>query len=301
MATAKKTATASKTTALAKWDEALAARAKIAKKAEASVSTGEWISLKSGQLSFQGNAVPGNKMDVVILAYRLENQFFKEKYDKDRPQAPNCYAFGIDDESMSPHEKSDDPQADACHGCPNNEWGSAEEGRGKACKNVRRVCVIPADALDGGAEGIKDASWAFLKVPVTSVKGWAGYVNSLSQLNRPPLAFVTEIMVTPDSDSQFKVNFNAKESIEDGALIGALLEKADKAEAAIEFPYQPVEQTVAMPKNGRGGKAAAGRSKPAQAAKPTMPPARKTAAKPAAKTAAKPAAKTAGKATTRKF
>ncbi len=299
MATAKKPA-ASKSTAVAKWDEALAARANIAKKAEASVSTGEWISMKGGQLSYQGNVVPGNKMDVVILAYRLENQFYEGKYDPSQPQAPSCYAFGIDDESLAPHEKSENRQAEACHGCPNNEWGSSETGRGKACKNVRRVCVIPADALDNGAEGIKDASWAFLKVSVTSVKGWAGYVNQLAQLSRPPLAFVTEISVTPDADSKFKVNFNAKESIEDGELIGALLEKADKAEGAIEFPYQPVEQTVAMPKNGRGSKARGAPAKPAAktAGKPPMPPARKTAAKPAAKTAAKPAA---GRSATKKF
>lgn len=298
MATAKKT-TASKSTAIAKWDEALAARAKIAKKAEASVSTGEWISVKSGQLAFQGNVVPGNKMDVVILAYRLENQFYEGAYDSNSPQAPSCYAFGVDDESMAPHEKAENKQADACHGCPMNEWGSAEQGRGKACKNVRRVCVIPADALDAGAEGIKDAAWAFLKVSVTSVKGWAGYVNSLAQLSRPPLAFVTEISVTPDPNTQFKISFNAKESIEDGELIGALLEKADKAEAAIEFPYQPVEQVVQQPKNGRRAPAKpAARGKPAaKTAAPTMPPARKAAAK-----TAKPAAKTAsGKPAARKF
>jgi hypothetical protein len=286
MATAAKKTAGSKSTAVAKWDEALAARAKIAKKAEASVSTGEWISVKGGQLAYQGNVVPGNKMDVVILAYRLENQFYDGPYDPNTPQAPSCYAFGVDEESMAPHEKAEGKQAESCHGCPMNEWGSAEQGRGKACKNVRRVCIIPADALDNGADGIAEAQWAFLKVPVMSVKGWAGYVNQLAQLNRPPLAFVTEISVTPDAQSQFKVNFNAKESIEDGELIGALLEKADKAEGAIEFPYQPVEQTVAMPKNGRGSKVQAGRA-PAKTAAPKMPPARKAAAKTAGKTTAK--------------
>lgn len=287
MVTAKKTA-ASKSMAVAKWDEALAARAKIAKKAEASVSTGEWISLKSGQLSYNGNIVPGNKMDVVVLASRLENQFYEGDYDASTPQAPSCYAFGTDEDTMVPHEKVETKQADGCAGCPMNEWGSAEKGRGKACKNVRRLAMIPADVLDGGEDAIKDAAQAFMKVPVTSVKAWAGYVNQLVALNRPPLAFVTEISVVPDPVSQFKVSFRAKESIEDGTTIGTLLDKADKSEATIEFPYQQAEQAPAAPK-GRGSKVAAGRGKPAaktagKAAAPTMPPARK-AAKPAAKTA----------------
>lgn len=250
MATAKK-ATASKTTAIVKWDEALAARAQMAKKAEESVSTGSFISLKSGVMSYNGNPVPGNKLDVVVVDAILENHYFDGAYDPNTPQSPSCYAFGRDEDEMSPHEKVDEPFSEKCKGCPNNEWGSADTGRGKACKNVRRLAVIPADALDGGAEGVEEAAIAYLKVPVTSVKAWAGYVNQLAAANKPPLAFVTEISVTPDAGSQFKVNFKAKESIEDGELIGALLAKAGVVEQTIAFPYQPVEEAPAKSARGK--------------------------------------------------
>lgn len=277
MATAKK-ATASKTTAVVKWDEALAARAQMAKKAEESVSTGSFISLKSGVMSYNGNPVPGNKLDVVVVDAILENHHFDDAYDPNTPQSPSCYAFGRDEDEMSPHEKVDEPFSEKCKGCPNNEWGSADTGRGKACKNVRRLAVIPADALDGGAEGVEEAAIAYLKVPVTSVKAWAGYVNQLAAANKPPLAFVTEISVTPDAGSQFKVNFKAKESIEDGELIGALLAKADVVEQTIAFPYQPVEEAPAKPARGARGKAAPAKA-PArsakQAAAPVKAPARR--------------------------
>lgn len=278
MATAKKAA-ASKTTSIVKWDEALAARAQMAKKAEESVSTGSFISLKSGVMSYNGNPVPGNKLDVVVVDAILENHYFEGAYDPNTPQSPVCYAFGRDEDDMGPHEKVDEPFSEKCKGCPNNEWGSADTGRGKACKNVRRLAIIPADALDDGAQGVEDAAIAYLKVPVTSVKSWAGYVNQLAATNKPPLAFVTEISVTPDAGSQFKVNFKAKESIEDGELIGALLAKADVVEQTIAFPYQPVEEAPAKPARGARGKAAPAkapaRAPAKQAAAPAKAPARR--------------------------
>jgi hypothetical protein len=242
-------------TALAKWDEALAARAKIAKKAEASVATSEFLSLKSGQLTFRDNAVPGNKMNIIVLASRLENQFFEGEYDPAVPATPICFAFGQEEETMAPHEQSPDRQNDKCDGCQWNAFGTAEKGRGKACKNVRRLSVIPASCLDDGTpQAILDEQSAFLKVPVTSVRGWASYVQQLATMNLPPLAFVTEISVTPDPKSQFKVNFRAIERIE-GDLLGALIDRADKAEKLIETPY------IAMDAPAPGAKAPARKSK----------------------------------------
>ena len=286
MATAKKAASAKTTTALVKWDEALAARAKAAQKTEASVVTGSFISFKGGILSYAGNAVPGNALDVVVVDYVMENQFYDGAYDPNNPNAPICYAFGRDEDEMVPHEKSPQPQADSCASCPQNEWGSDPQGgRGKACKNVRRLAVIPANAVE---DGVADAEMAYVKVPVTSVKGWAGYVNQCAALDKPPLAFVTEIAVTPDARSQFKVNFRAKETIEDGDAIGQLLSRAEAEEKVIGFPYQEVshEPQARGRGNPRGQRAPAPRAAPparraAPAAKPPVLPARKVAAAPA--------------------
>lgn len=239
-------AKAAKTTAVVKWDVALAARAHAAKKAEASVSVGDFVSLRGGIMSYGGNPVPGNRLDVIVVDSILENTYFDGAYDPDKPQSPACYAFGRDEDEMAPHEAVAEPVADSCAGCPNNEWGSADVGRGKACKNVRRLALITADALDDGEEGVTDADVAYLKVPVTSVRAWAGYVNQLAATDKPPLAFVTEISVVPDAGSQFKVVFKAKSPVEDGALIGALLAKADVVAQTIAFPYQPAEAQAAQ-------------------------------------------------------
>ena len=240
-----------KSTAVATWDERLAAKAAIAKKSEESVSTGNFVSMKGGVLMYAGNPVTGNKLDVVVVDFIMENAYYEGKYDPSTPQSPLCFAFGRDEEEMVPHEKSASKQSNTCSTCEHNEWDSGDSGRGKACKNARRLALITSDALDNGAADIAEAAVAYMKVPVTSVKSWAGYVNQLAAANRPPLAFVTEVSVTPDAKTQFKVNFKAKEQITDGAMLEALLGKSDVVETLISFPYQatePVEKKASAKK-----------------------------------------------------
>ena len=279
MATAKKVATK---TAVVEWDKALAERAVRSKKTEEAVSVGSFISFKGGVLAYAGNPVAGNKLAVVVLDAILENKFYTGKYDPNNKQPPACYAFGRDEDDMAPHEKASDPQSETCATCPHNEWDSGEGGRGKACKNVRRLAIIPADALKNGEDGVADAEVAYAELSVTSVKGWAGYVNQLAATNRPPLAYVTEIMVTPDAKTQFKINFKALEPVPN-ELLGAVLDKADKVEAMIEFPYQAASELPAKPvRSGTAGRAVANAKKPVLTKTPA--PARTASKKPAVKT-----------------
>jgi hypothetical protein len=166
--------------ALVKWDEVLAARAIMAQQSEAKVGGGKFISIKSGVMSFNGSPVPGNALDVVVVDSVLENQLYLGKYNPDVVQVPDCFAFGRNEKDMVPHKDSANPQADSCAECPHNEWGSADTGKGKKCGNVRRLALIPADALDKGEEGVKETELTFFKVPVTSSPNWTNYVNTLA-------------------------------------------------------------------------------------------------------------------------
>lgn len=281
---------------MAKYDEELARRAGKFKAIESSVATGSFISVRGGVLTYQDNAVPGNKIRVVVLAAIMENVFYQGSYDPNNPSPPACYAFGSDESEMAPHEKASDPQADACSECPMNEWGSVGDGsRGKACKNIRRLAVMVESALDGDISG---AEVAFLKLPVTSVKAWASYVNQLSAGGLPPCAVITEIMVTPDAKTQFKVSFSCADRIEDD-LLPEVFAKSDAAETEIAFPYQeasevPFDVQPARSRQARGAKPlqqapirrgptppAAGRSRPTPPPSPPAAPARRQAAEPA--------------------
>lgn len=240
-----------------KWDEDLAKFAQESVATEESVGIGgNMVSVKGGRLSYNGGEIPGNKMNVIIIDYVLGNAYYDEPFDVDNPSSPVCFAFGRDDKQMAPHEKSAIPQHHSCKGCPMNEFGSADRGKGKACANTRRLALITEDML----EDMESAQVAFLKVSVTSVKAWAGYVQQLSQvLKRPPFAVITEISVVPDAKTQFKLQFKLVSQIDDGDSLAALMQKNKEVKEIIEFPYAPPAEKEEEPpkKNAKfAGKAA---------------------------------------------
>lgn len=275
---AKSTAGKSTGKSLVRWEEALAARAKSSQAVASNLGTGgNFISFRNGILQFKGSPVDGNSMEVVIPSFILENQFYDGAFDADNPSSPVCYAFGTDQNDMAPHPKSPQPQSDKCKGCPQNEWGTADKGRGKACKNVVRLGLISADALEDGEQGVRDAEEAIAKLPVTSGKAWGAYVASLEAADLPPLAFITEMKVVPDPKNQFAVTFKAKEQIDDGDVMGALLERADVMDKTLATPYPDFTDDMPAPRKAPAGRKAA-------------PPARKPAGKapaPAARKARK--------------
>lgn len=232
------------TTAVANYEDRLASLAKQAVQTEAHVGGGSYISTRGGQLSYNGGVVPDGKMNVIVLDHVCENAFYEGRYDPNDPSSPACFAFFRNADEAAPHEKAETPQADACEGCPHNEFGSSDTGRGKACKNIRRLALITED----GMEDIENATVAFLKVPVTSAKEWAGYVNSLNNtLKLPPLAVITELSIVPDSASQFKLKFKLVEKIEDADVLGALLNKMDGCQRDLVHPYMPNSERPAAP------------------------------------------------------
>ena len=252
-APAKKAAAKKPGKAMVSWSEELAKRAQSAAAIEENVgSGGTFISLKGGRMTFNGAEVPGNKMNVVVLDHILEYTYYADGYDSDNPQPPDAYALGRDENTLRWHENSIPEYAgELCKDSDINQWGSAEKGKGKACKNQRRLALLPEDEA-GDAETIEEATPAFLRIPVTSVKGWAGYVRQLEKtLQRPPLGVITEISVVPDAKTQFKLQFKLVEAIEDGDVIEALFAKADATE--LDFPYAPREEEEEKPQRGKAG------------------------------------------------
>ena len=243
-----------------KYDAELASFAKdiSAKEERAASGGGNFISTKGGRLSFNGGEVPGSRMNVVVLDHVFANLFYDVDYNPDAPRSPRCYAFGHDEDALVPHTACDEPQAGACHGCPNNEWASAAKGKGKACKNVRRLAVV----AEADLQDLNAAQLAYLHVPVTSVKAWAGYVQQVAATTkRPPFAVVTEISIVPDPKTQFKVQFKFVRELTAAEVPGAIA-KHKEVKEAIGFPYP--SSAEAEPVKPAGKKAA-----PSKFSKPT--------------------------------
>lgn len=232
-------------TELTKWDEELAKHAQKAAAAERPALAA--ISLRGGIMSYEKQPVPGNKLSVIIVASTMQRLYYDKPFDPNKPASPICFAFhdGTDDVPWVPHEKAHAKQSDLCATCPMNEWGSdIKGGRGKACKEVRKLALIPNTA---GKE------MAMMSVPVMSVKNWSNYVNGLAaSVRRPPWGVVTEVSVHPDARSQFTVKFDLVELVPEEKL-GEVYAKIPLAMEALTTPYdyQNPQETMGSPQDGK--------------------------------------------------
>lgn len=249
-----------KTTAIVKWDEELARQAEVAAGMEANTGGGQFFSAKSGILSWQDAPLPNNQMAVVILDSIFETTFYEGKYDPDTPQTPTAFSFGRDEKTMVWHENSD-PEFAGKLCCESEvcEWGSADTGRGKAARETRRLAMIPAGnfnaagkfELNEDPEHYASTAMGFMKLPVTSVKGYASFVKQVAgALRRPPFGIVTKVKVIPDPKTQFKVIFEPITSLPD-ELMSAIMQRHEEAKATIDFPYAPFEEQEAPPPRSR--------------------------------------------------
>ena len=161
-----------------------------------------FMSAKSGMLNIEGQPIPGNALDVVIIDVWAVNAYYEGAYDASDVQPPSCQAFNRNTTLLAPIPESSDPQHATCDGCPQNEWGSGAKGKGKACKNTRLVVFLMADGVDKGIGKL-----FALRVPVTSVKNLTQYSSVLATTGLNPMRVRTQISVKPDPKTQFKMNF----------------------------------------------------------------------------------------------
>jgi len=242
------------------WEAQMAADADVAAGSQrASGGGGKFLSLRAGVLSFDGNPMPGNQMAVIILADTMENSYYDGAFDPDTPASPKCFAFAKSEDDLEPHTAVDnDPyferQHDQCAGCPMNEWGSASTGKGKACKNVMRLAMIPAGQYVAQGKGrsatyeletfddpdhFADAEVVYLKLPVMSVKNYGAYVKQVAgELRRPPHGVLTNIYLEPDPKSQFKVMFEVIDKV-DAKLLPVIMPRHKITQDSIDFAYSP--------------------------------------------------------------
>ena len=240
----------------ANWDEELATYAQAAAEIEKGAG-GNFFGLKGGILTYDGAPIPNNKMCVVILDGLLENVYFSEAYDPDSPASPKCYAFGREETSMVPHPsvvERGDAQHEKCSGCKWNAFGTADQGKGKACRNTRRLAMIPAGTFNNDKltlftkpEQFTSSGIVYMKLPVTSVKDYSAFVKQLAVImKKPPFAVATLVSLVPDAKTQFKVTFQAHQELP-SILIPTLMLRHDEAVKAIDFPYPQFTETEAAP------------------------------------------------------
>lgn len=136
------------------------------------LSQGAMFELPDGE---NAKAIEG----VVIDSNRV-NAYWESSYDETGGGVlPDCASY----DDMKP--KAEHPVSQSCITCPMNKYGS-DGGRGKACKNMRRVHIL----VNG------DRIPTRITLPPTSLKAWDEYMVLLRNKDIPYPAMITRIELT---------------------------------------------------------------------------------------------------------
>jgi len=241
---------------ITKYDTELAELAKLNVQAEKSSGGTQFIATSGGVLKYQDNPIAGNELEVVIISSPIERLYYTARYDPTNSAPPVCFALGTSATGLAPSVLAETPQSVTCDVCPKNQWNSAAGGgKGKACAEKRRLFLVTSDSINT-AEDVELAEVAALRIPVTSVKGYSTYVQTIaSTLKRPLAAIVTKISLVPDAKTQFKIVFHFVRALDDMAVIKALIAKgASEVDHAIQSPLveeEPAEATTAAPTSSK--------------------------------------------------
>lgn len=165
----------------------------------ASAEQVEAATVEKIRMSGRGFKLPddstGEKLMCVILDFVSANTHYAGEYDANDPAPPDCYAVGRVPGALAPATDVEEPYAEKCAGCPKNEFGSAKVGKGKACKNTRKLAVMQIGADE-------DSTIWELNVPPGSIRYFDTYISTTlrGRHQLPASAVVTEIYMDSSKD-----------------------------------------------------------------------------------------------------
>lgn len=237
---ATKKVAASKSTSLVRWDEKFAKHAKDNKEQVKNIGTGgQSITFKPGAIYINKDTkVANNKLETVILGFCALNRWNAEAYDSSNPQPPDCYAFSVmvDDPEMGPPALPN-RQSDKCFDCDKNVFGTATNGKGKACANTIRMGALTGKDCED-ASSIAAAELYTAGISPTNLTHFKKYQDQVMEdTGRPLWAVVTEIQSQPDPKTQIRLEFKLVSLIEDDEVLTALEKRVEKIQEALQKPF----------------------------------------------------------------
>ena len=229
------------------WEDQFASQAtEVAAMERNEVAT---IGFAGGQMTYAGTEIPDNSITGVAAAYVMEHVYYEDRYDSDNLTPPTCFSKatpvegGRDGRDMIPHADVPNPVNKTCHGCPKMEWGSSENGKGKACKQIRRIAFLPVNQ-NATPEQIAGAEVGIAKIPVTSVKNWKSYITGCAgSLGRPTWSVMTNMSVAKHPKFQLEVSFDNAGVIEGQDQLSAINARVPELEEMLLTPYSYEEDS----------------------------------------------------------
>jgi hypothetical protein len=146
-----------------------------------------------------GKAVP-HKLDVIIVDLLAEpsRQFYASKYDPNaQATLPDCWS----NDGKTPDLKAAGKPASSCAACPKNVEGSGENGKGRACRYLRRIAVLVAGDSSGEVYQMQIPAGSLFGKGVDSVHPFESYKKFLLANGEAVDTVVTRVMYDLDADT----------------------------------------------------------------------------------------------------
>lgn len=238
------------------WQDRLSQHAERQKAVIGTISGGwPFLSFKGASIHL-GDDKFDNPVDVIVLDAIFEKAYYEDEYDPGNTSAPKCWALGTDEKTLAPPADLPTKQSDACVNCKWNAFGTDNRGRGKACKDTKRVAVLHADLLQDH-KALKEQEGVRFRVSTMSLKGWAKFQKLINEhFSRPLWALVSKLQIVPDTRAQQLCLISPSEWITDPKALEILEKRCEEAQDYLR--QEPQRQTEETP---RGGKPAPRRRK----------------------------------------
>lgn len=147
-----------------------------------------------GGISFEvvdesGEPNPVKELVGVVLDHYPIKSWWADEYSGEK-NAPDCSSMDCKTGTGNPEHGIKVGQA--CATCPHNQWGSDPKGgKGKACKDIFRVYILP--------EGY--AFPVLLALPPTSISNWRKYIQRLTSRIMPYYGVVSLAKLEKDKNA----------------------------------------------------------------------------------------------------
>lgn len=174
----------------------------------------------------------------VILGSAMVNSYYEGVYDPDNPSNPVCSAVGEvgKEDQMAPPEGTFKPQAASCKVCPKGQFGSADKGRGKACKNSRRVVLI------GSADTRAQPMIMQLGIPPTGLAKFSNYLKRVAAVCARPLhGVITAFTFDEEQDWPCPIPELVEPISDPGLAMRALKARGDGGKSIRAMLLKPVD------------------------------------------------------------
>jgi hypothetical protein len=209
---------------------------------------------KNWRIKHQGSEVPvlrndgdgpADNIEVVIVkaAENLSKIWYEKQYTPGSTTPPDCFSTN----GITPDPASPKLQNNMCKPCRWNQFGTANNGKGKACMDSKRLAVVPAGDLHNEIHG----GPMLLRVPATSLTPLKQYGINLDAYGIKSACMVaTRISFNPEkehpefvfrpiralNDEEAKVVMQLRESDQVDRIINVAVDEMVNHEPEVKQP-----------------------------------------------------------------